>query len=259
MKRSIRSPLLLALAAALIGACGGASADEPTDGAVTTTTAPNSDPESVAPVVADAGLVAVTDLVATARGDLAVYAAIGDVNATSTLPAATEFGSPTTVRVTAWEGESGEWLDVALPTRPNGSHGFVRAADVDLARVEYAIDVDLGARMLTMRDGNGAAVLSTAVAIGSPDNPTPTGDFYVTDVLDTGNDAGAYGPYALGLSAHSETLSEFGGGDGQVGIHGTNQPSSIGQNVSHGCVRVPNDVVSQLAAMVPLGTPVSIH
>ena len=82
---------------------------------------------------------------------------------------------------------------------------------------------------------------------------------YVTDVLDTGNDGGAYGPFALGLSAHSETLSEFGGGDGQVGIHGTNDPSSIGNNVSHGCVRVPNDIVSQLAAIVPLGTPVTIH
>ncbi len=106
-------------------------------------------------------------------------------------------------------------------------------------------------------DGN--VVLETPVAVGSSDNPTPTGDFYVTDLLDTGNATSAYGPFAFGLSGHSETLSEFGGGDGQVGIHGTNQPSSIGNAVSHGCVRVPNDIVVQLAHSLPLGTPVSIH
>ena len=59
-------------------------------------------------------------------------------------------------------------------------------------------------------------------------------------------------------SAHSFTLSEFGGGDGQIGIHGTNQPDSIGTSASHGCVRVPNEVITALAGNIPLGTPVTI-
>lgn len=42
-------------------------------------------------------------------------------------------------------------------------------------------------------------------------------------------------------------------------MHGTADPSSIGQAVSHGCVRVPNDVITQLATSVPLGTPVAIR
>jgi lipoprotein-anchoring transpeptidase ErfK/SrfK len=54
-------------------------------------------------------------------------------------------------------------------------------------------------------------------------------------------------------------LSEFAGGDGQIGIHGTNVPASIGEAVSHGCVRVPNDVITTLATTVPVGTPVTIH
>ena len=79
-----------------------------------------------------------------------------------------------------------------------------------------------------------------------------------TDLLVNADDSGAYGPYALGLSAHSDTLSEFAGGDGQIGLHGTDAPWSIGQDVSHGCVRVPNDVVTQLATSLRLGTPVTV-
>ena len=65
-------------------------------------------------------------------------------------------------------------------------------------------------------------------------------------------------PFALGLSAHSNVYSSFEGGDGQVGIHGTNLPQAIGQDVSHGCVRVRNAVISRLARTLPLGTPVVI-
>ena len=142
--------------------------------------------------------------------------------------------------------------------RPNGSRGFVRADDVALARVNHAIAVDLGGRTLRVVDAAGTIVLETAIAIGSPENPTPVGSFFVTDVLDTGDDGSDYGRFAIGHLAHSLELSEFGGGDGQIGIHGTNQPSSIGKNVSHGCVRVPNDIAVELASMLPLGTPVSI-
>jgi lipoprotein-anchoring transpeptidase ErfK/SrfK len=265
MKRSLRTLTLVAVAAAVLGACGGGGSNEEADvdKAPSTTViehASSTTIEDDAPVADnEVGLQPVADLVATAHSEIAVFAAIGDEAPVSTLPATTEFGSPTTLRVVAWEGDDGEWLDVLLPVRPNGSRGFVRAGDVDLARVEYAIDVDLTTRVLNMVDKTGATVLSTPIATGSPENPTPLGSFYVTDVLDTNDDGGAYGPFALGLSAHSETLSEFGGGDGQVGIHGTNQPTSIGQNVSHGCVRVPNDIVTQLASMVPLGTPVTIH
>jgi len=42
-------------------------------------------------------------------------------------------------------------------------------------------------------------------------------------------------------------------------IHGTNQPQSIGHAVSHGCVRVLNEDIDRLYAMVPVGTPVYIY
>jgi lipoprotein-anchoring transpeptidase ErfK/SrfK len=47
-------------------------------------------------------------------------------------------------------------------------------------------------------------------------------------------------------------------GDG-YGIHGTDQPSSVGRSVSHGCVRMLNEDVERLYPMVPIGTPVYIY
>ena len=47
-------------------------------------------------------------------------------------------------------------------------------------------------------------------------------------------------------------------GDG-YGIHGTDQPQSIGQSVSHGCVRMRNEDIEKLYPMVPVGTPVYIY
>lgn len=42
-------------------------------------------------------------------------------------------------------------------------------------------------------------------------------------------------------------------------IHGTNVPSSIGQSVSHGCVRLLNEDIAHLYEIVPVGTPVYIY
>jgi hypothetical protein len=47
-------------------------------------------------------------------------------------------------------------------------------------------------------------------------------------------------------------------GDGYA-IHGTNQPETVGRPVSHGCVRLRNEDIAKLYAMVPVGTPVYIY
>lgn len=47
-------------------------------------------------------------------------------------------------------------------------------------------------------------------------------------------------------------------GDGYA-IHGTNQPRTVGRAVSHGCVRLRNEDIAKLYAMVPVGTPVYIY
>ena len=71
---------------------------------------------------------------------------------------------------------------VQLPIRPNGSTGWVRAADVRLRAVRTRIAVDLSQRRITLfRDGR--PVLVTSAVIGAPSTPTPTGRFYVNQRL----------------------------------------------------------------------------
>lgn len=49
------------------------------------------------------------------------------------------------------------------------------------------------------------------------------------------------------------------GTDGRIyGIHGTNQPDSVGKYVSQGCVRMQNEVIQSLYPLIPLGTKIFI-
>lgn len=170
-----------------------------------------------------------------------------------TLPAATPLGSTRVLMVLAVQDG---WVEVALPVRPNGAVGWVRTSDVELGTVPGRLVVDLSARTLTMRSG-GRTLWSTKVAVGAAATVTPRGAFYVTDRVRPTNPGGSYGPFALGISAHSEKLTEFGDGDAQIGIHGTDEPRSIGTASTHGCIRVPNAMAGKLQD-VPLGTPVDI-
>ena len=172
------------------------------------------------------------------------------------LDAATILGSPRVFLIET--GPVDGWVEVSLPVRPNGSTGWVRASDLDLRVLDFKIFVDLSDRRLRLQRGD-ELVLESEVAIGSPQNPTPTGDYFVTDVVELADPGGPWGPFALGLSAFSDTITEFNGGDGIIGIHGTNRPASIGQPVSLGCVRVPNEIATLLADLVKLGTPVQIQ
>jgi lipoprotein-anchoring transpeptidase ErfK/SrfK len=171
-----------------------------------------------------------------------------------TMSSQTEYG---TNRVFLVEANEGDWVRVRLPMRPNHSSSWVAAAEVVLDRIEPVVHIDLEARKLTVSTDDGL-IAQTTVAVGSIENPTPRGTFYITDKLQTPEPGGAYGPFAFGLSGYSETISEFAGGNGQIGIHGTNDPGSLGEAVSHGCIRIPNDVIAWLANQLPLGTPVHV-
>ena len=67
-----------------------------------------------------------------------------------------------------------------------------------------------------------------------------------------------YGRFAYGLLGYSEVLTEFEGGPGQLGIHGTNEPQTIGQQVSAGCIRLRNEDIELLVPILPLGVPVEV-
>lgn len=171
------------------------------------------------------------------------------------MPRTTILGT-TTVLATTGPPVDG-WVEVMLPTRPNGSTGWVPIEEIHMYVVSGRIVVDLGARELVYYVGDEER-LRSPVAVGTARNPTPTGIFFVTDSVSIARSTGPWGPHALGLSARSDTITEFNGGDGIIGIHGTNRPGSIGQAASLGCVRLPNEMITLLHSMVPIGTPVEI-
>jgi lipoprotein-anchoring transpeptidase ErfK/SrfK len=154
-------------------------------------------------------------------------------------------------------GRRGAWLRLVLPVRPNGTTGWVRSRDVVLHVDPYRIVVRLGAHQLTVYRGHSLLTQDT-VAVGAPATPTPTGVFYLRVLLKAPDPSTVYGPYAYGLSGHSDALTTFDGGDAELGIHGNNDASMLGQTVSHGCIRMSNDKITTLSSQLPLGTPVQI-
>jgi lipoprotein-anchoring transpeptidase ErfK/SrfK len=124
-------------------------------------------------------------------------------------------------------------------------------------RDDERIVVSLSRRHLELFRGS-QLIFQATTAVGSPESPTPTGHFYVTEVLKLTEPDGVYGPYALGLSAFSNTYFTFEGGPGQIAIHGTNEPTSVGEPSSHGCIRLADTQIAQLALQVQSGTPVDI-
>jgi lipoprotein-anchoring transpeptidase ErfK/SrfK len=155
-------------------------------------------------------------------------------------------------------GTRGKWIHVYLPTRPNGSLGWIRGRAVTMYDNRYRLVVRLRAHRLQLWKKR-KLVATYPVATGTRYTPTPRGLFSIVELLQPDDPDGSYGPYSFGLSAHSNVLQTFAGGDGRVGLHGTNEPGLIGTSVSHGCIRLRNAAVRRLARILPLGTPVYVR
>lgn len=171
---------------------------------------------------------------------------------TETLANPQPSGAPLTFLVAS---NKGDWLQVQLAQRPNGSTGWVKADSVTLHSLVYSLHASTEQNTLTLLK-NGTPVKTYTAATGTGGTPTPHGSFYITELLQPTNEG--YGPYAFGLSAFSDVLSSFGGGPGQIGLHGTDDAASIGHAASHGCIRLANPDITELAGLLPLGTPITI-
>jgi lipoprotein-anchoring transpeptidase ErfK/SrfK len=145
------------------------------------------------------------------------------------------------------------WYRISVPGRPNGRTGWIPADAATIKPVRTLVHIDRSARTLQVWNGS-RIVLKTNVAVGAPGMETPLGLFYVTWRF--APTSRALGKFAFETSAYSR-LSEWPGG-GIVGIHGTFEPSLLGQAVSHGCVRVGNSAILRMRTLVGLGTPIRI-
>jgi lipoprotein-anchoring transpeptidase ErfK/SrfK len=109
----------------------------------------------------------------------------------------------------------------------------------------YAIQIDTTNHILKLMQ-DGVLVKQYLVAVGKPSTPTPKGNWTITKKGLWGEQ---FGGHFMQLSVPW----------GTYGIHGTDKPASIGQSVSHGCVRMHNNDAGELYNTIQLGTPVTIY
>ena len=152
---------------------------------------------------------------------------------------------------------TGLWQRVQLAVLPNGTSAWVPRSALGGSVV---LDTHLLAdrprlRMTPFRGGK--RVLGAPVGVGRPQTPTPSGQFYARDVLSRYR-SGTYGPIAFGTSARSPTLTDWPAG-GYIGIQGRDQPNLVPGRISHGCIRRRNADILRLAALMPVGTPITVR
>lgn len=120
-----------------------------------------------------------------------------------------------------------------------------KRADFALPRANILITES--SRQLTLFNGNDP-IHQYPIGIGKSATPTPLGDYSIA--LKHMNPGGMLGTRWLGLNYDS------------YGIHGTNQPwliGTMGNMISHGCIRMHNSNVEELFTLVKVGTPVYIR
>jgi lipoprotein-anchoring transpeptidase ErfK/SrfK len=129
-------------------------------------------------------------------------------------------------------------------------------AQENQGRVARRIVVSIPDRKLAVMEGD-HVVRIFETAVGAPKSPSPTGTFTIINSLEDPTwytkgrtvppgPANPLGTRWIGLSLKG------------YGIHGTNVPSSIGKNASHGCIRLRNRDVEQLFKMVAVGDVVEL-
>lgn len=106
------------------------------------------------------------------------------------------------------------------------------------------IDISTSKHQLKLFDGR-RLIKTYPIAVGRIVSPTPTGSY--TIINKQPNPGGPFGVLWMGLSKP------------HYGIHGTNNPASIGKDVSQGCIRMFNRDVLDLSSRVSIGTGVVIR
>ncbi len=109
----------------------------------------------------------------------------------------------------------------------------------------------------------GSVVKSWGVATGSAEYPTPAGSYSIQSMQKDPTWTPPDSPWAkdakpIGPGPDNPLGTRWMAINGTVGIHGTNNPSSIGYSVSHGCIRMRIPDVEALFDMVTVGTPVTV-
>jgi len=121
---------------------------------------------------------------------------------------------------------------------------------------ERRIVVSIPDRKLALLE-DGRVVKVYPIAVGAPASPSPTGTFQVVNRL---TDPTYYAPGVEIPASKDNPLGTrwMGLSKKRFGIHGTNEPQSIGHNASHGCIRMRNRDAEELFELVRVGDTVEL-
>jgi hypothetical protein len=159
------------------------------------------------------------------------------------------------------EGREGdEWVQVELPVRPSGSRGWIRAENFKWSTVNHHILIDVSDRLVALFNGDELVTYTRAI-VGKSTTPTPTLSGFIVEKLpnhNRQNGSAVVGDWILMLSFFSQALDTFGGGLPRIALHGTHIPNRVGEALSNGCIRIPNNIIEVIARTAPLGTVVNI-
>jgi lipoprotein-anchoring transpeptidase ErfK/SrfK len=180
-----------------------------------------------------------------------VYGAPDAAKRTSSLPGRNSIDQPSAFLVL---DQQPGWFHVLLPVKPNGSTGWLKASDVQVATTSDYLRVTVSQFRIDHYVG-GKWQAGFRVAVGKPATPTPTGLFYILASQQV-----AQAPYTPGIFALSgfapQPIPGFLGAT--LGVHGWTDPSVIGTRASNGCVRLRSRDMDPLLRTLILGTPVDI-
>ncbi len=131
------------------------------------------------------------------------------------------------------------------------------AQDFRTARAARQVLVSIPDRKLVVLEG-GKVVRTFPVAVGATVSPSPSGEFKIVNRIanPTYYHPGVVIPAGAGNPIGTRWLGLNRTG---YGIHGTNEPGSIGRAASHGCIRLRNRDMEQLFRMVSVGDTVLIR
>lgn len=139
-----------------------------------------------------------------------------------------------------------------------------REVRVLVADRAFRIEIDRSDRWLRVHYA-GALAKQYRACVGEGGN-TPLGEFHIESKCVWPGWRAYWGEYIPGGTRRNPLGARFlrttarGRVTGwAIGIHGTNQPSSIGRRISGGCVRLLNKNIIELYEVIPVGTEVSVH
>jgi lipoprotein-anchoring transpeptidase ErfK/SrfK len=130
------------------------------------------------------------------------------------------------------------------------------AAQPGARTAERRIVVNIPDRKLALIE-DGRVVKVYPIAVGAPSDPSPTGQFKIINRL---TDPAYYAPGVEIPPGKNNPLGTrwMGLSRKRFGIHGTNEPQSIGRDASHGCIRMRNRDAEELFELVRVGDTVEV-